>query len=344
MNHSPPDTALLQGLTVLFVEDDADVRLLLGRILGRRVGRVHTAENGQAGLEAFRAHQPDVVVTDLLMPVMDGLTMAQEIKSQGGDTPIVVITAHTDQDYFLRAIDIGIDKYVTKPVNQEALLEAVQQAALERFHHRELEQAKQDLIDTLHQTIAVLGRALESRDPYTVGHQKRVSLLAVALARELGLPEHQVDGIRLGSLIHDLGKIQVPAEILSCPRPLSDLEFALLKQHPATGHDILAGVRFPWPVAEMVWQHHEHLDGSGYPRGLQGREIILEARILTVADVVESIASHRPYRPAWGMDKALEEITTHSGAFYDPRVVRACLTILEREGEGVWTESRDAEA
>jgi HD-GYP domain-containing protein (c-di-GMP phosphodiesterase class II) len=180
--------------------------------------------------------------------------------------------------------------------------------------------------------IQAMSRTIETRDPYTSGHQRRVADLARSIAHEMGLPEDQVDGLRMAGIVHDLGKIAVPAEILSKPTKLSNIELALIKVHPQTSYDILKDIDFPWPVAEIVFQHHERMDGSGYPRGLKGDEIFLEARILMVADVVEAMASHRPYRPALGIDKALEEISQNKGILYDPEVVEVCLRLFRNKG------------
>ncbi len=196
---------------------------------------------------------------------------------------------------------------------------------------REREQTNVRLQQTLVDTIAAVGLAMEKRDPYTAGHQKRVAHLAVAIAGDLGLGEERIEGIRLGSMIHDIGKIYVPSEILSRPGRLSPAEFEIIKSHSQVGYDIVKGVDFPWPVADMILQHHERLDGSGYPRGLRDDAIILEARILAVADVVEAMASHRPYRPGLGVEAALEEVEKGAGVRYDPAVVSACLRAF-REG------------
>lgn len=180
--------------------------------------------------------------------------------------------------------------------------------------------------------IDVIVMAVESRDPYTAGHQKRVADLARAIAAELGMPPAQAEGIRIAGVIHDLGKMSIPAEILTTPRKLSDIEYSLVKTHPSTGRDILKDVDFDWPVAEMVHQHHERMDGSGYPRGLKGDEIMPEARILAVADVVEAIASHRPYRPALGIEAALNEVASRRGILYDTPAVDACLKLFRERG------------
>ncbi len=203
----------------------------------------------------------------------------------------------------------------------------------------EVEQAQEELRHSYAQlrrafegTIQILTSAVEMRDPYTAGHQQRVTRLACAIAEEMGLSDERIEGIRMAAVVHDVGKIAVPAEILSKPGRLDDLQWGMIKVHPQVGYDILKPVEFPWPVAQIVLQHHERLDGSGYPQGLSGEEIILEARILAVADVVEAMASHRPYRPARGIDKALEEISQNRGVLYDPEVVDVCLKLFTEKG------------
>ncbi len=180
--------------------------------------------------------------------------------------------------------------------------------------------------------VQAMALTVERRDPYTAGHQRRVSDLARGVAAEMGLSSHQIDGIRMAGLIHDLGKICVPAEILSKPGQLTEVEHTLIKDHPQVGYEILKGIEFPWPVAQIVLQHHERIDGSGYPAGLVGDGIIIEAKTLAVADVVEAMASHRPYRPTLGRDMALEEISKNRGVKYDPYVVDACVKLLTEKG------------
>lgn len=187
----------------------------------------------------------------------------------------------------------------------------------------------QKLHNSLMQTIQTVSLALEKRDPYTAGHQQRVTQLALAIANEMHSPSGEIDGLRLGGLVHDIGKIYIPSEILTRPGKLTDIEFMLIKTHSQVGYDILKEVDFPWPIAQMVLQHHERLDGSGYPQGLRGDVILPEAKILAVADVVEAMASHRPYRSALGMEKAVEEIKRNRGVFYDPEAVDACCRLSE---------------
>ncbi|MDD5336526.1 MAG: GAF domain-containing protein [Rhodoferax sp.] len=200
-------------------------------------------------------------------------------------------------------------------------------------HHEEI------LRKSLEESIQAIADTLEMRDPYTAGHQKRTARLAVAIASELGLPKDEVHGIHLAASIHDLGKIQVPAEILSKPSRLSDIEYMLIKTHAQAGYDILKGIEFPWPIANIVLQHHEKLDGSGYPQGLKGKQILLGACIIAVADVMEAMASHRPYRPSLGTEVALQEIERGRGTVYDAAVVDACRSLFRERRFAFQTDS-----
>lgn len=195
----------------------------------------------------------------------------------------------------------------------------------------ELEQSFQNLKKGMDSTIQAIARTVEKRDPYTSGHQMRVAALTRAIAETIGLSEDQIEGAYMAASLHDIGKIALPAEILSKPIQLTEIEISLIQAHAQAGYDILNGIEFPWPIADIILQHHERLDGSGYPRGLAGDDLSIEARIIGVADVVETMASHRPYRPSMGIDKALEEITQNSGKLYDADVVAACLKIFNEQ-------------
>ena len=203
-----------------------------------------------------------------------------------------------------------------------------------------LRESYKRLRKTLNDVVKMVVRIVEARDPYTAGHQMKVAELAAAIAQEMGLDKKRVRTIYVAGMLHDIGKIHIPAEILSKPSALTEAETNIIKTHPVVGYDILKNIDFDGPVADIVLQHHERLDGSGYPRGLKGEEILLEARILGVADVVEAMASHRPYRPAMGIDKALEEIKKYSGILYDPEVVKACLRVFEKGFR--WSEKGEA--
>jgi len=195
-----------------------------------------------------------------------------------------------------------------------------------------LKESYEKLQKTIGGIVDAITKIVETRDPYTAGHEKRVAELAAAIAVEMGFSGEQVDGIRMAATIHDIGKIYVPAEILSRPGRLSDMEFGIIKTHPAASYEILKVIDFPWPVAQIAFQHQERYNGSGYPLGLSGENILIEARILAVADVVEAMTFHRPYRPMVGTDKALEEIENNRGILYDPKAVDACLTLFRKKG------------
>ena len=197
---------------------------------------------------------------------------------------------------------------------------------------QELKESWNRLHRALEGTIQAISTTIEMRDPYTAGHQRRVARLAEAIALETALPETRVEGLKLAAEIHDIGKIYVPAEILSKPTKLTELEYTIIKTHPQAGYEILKNIEFPWPIATIVLQHHERIDGSGYPGGLKGDDILLEARILAVADVVEAMSSHRPYRPAFGLDMALKEIQANRGLLYGPEEVDACLRLFTEKG------------
>jgi putative nucleotidyltransferase with HDIG domain len=218
----------------------------------------------------------------------------------------------------------------------ERLAKLNRQLKREIEERRRAELDRQRALDTLTKamkgTVQAMAYTVETRDAYTAGHQQRVADLARAIARELNLSDDLIDGIGMASHIHDLGKIAVPAEILSKPTRLTEAELTIIKAHPEVGYEILKDVEFPWNVAEIVHQHHEKMNGSGYPRGLLGEHILLEARIMGIADVVEAMAYHRPYRQALGIDRALEEITRNRGTLYDPDVVDACLKLFSRKG------------
>ena len=198
----------------------------------------------------------------------------------------------------------------------------------------ELKESFKKLRKTLEGTVHAMAIVGEARDPYTAGHQRRVAELACAIAKEMDLHEEQIEGIRIAGLLHDIGKMSIPTEILTKPGRLTEIEFTFIKNHPQVGFDILKGIEFPWRIAQIVLQHHERLDGSGYPSGLLIRDILLEARILGVADVVEAMSSHRPYRAARGIDKALGEILENSGLLYDPKVVNICLKVFAEKRFG----------
>ena len=235
---------------------------------------------------------------------------------------LMVLQSYKTEEAFTRS-DVCILELISEEI---ALAIEIKKAQDER------QKAERRLRESLNRTIEAMAIAIEKRDPYTAGHQRRVAELSVAIAREMGLSGDRIEGIRFGAMIHDIGKIQVPLEILSKPGRLTEAEYEIIKTHPEAGYEIIKEIEFPWPIDKIVLQHHERLDGSGYPAGLKDGEISLEARIVAVADVVEAMSSHRPYRPAVGVEEALKEIEKFKGKYYDPDVVDACIRIFREKG------------
>lgn len=211
------------------------------------------------------------------------------------------------------------------------VIEYVRDITERKLADEELKKSVKKLRKILRGTVKTLASIVEARDPYTAGHQQRVARLARAIAAAMGLPKEQVHAVYMASIIHDIGKIYIPAEILSTPRKLTSTEMSLIRMHSRHGYEIIRTVEFPWPIDKIVLQHHERLNGSGYPDNLKGKEVAIEARVLAVADVVEAMASHRPYRPALGIDRALDEISQNRGVLYDPYAVDACLDLFQNE-------------
>jgi PAS domain S-box-containing protein len=211
----------------------------------------------------------------------------------------------------------------------EGLIEDI---TIRKHAEEQLHQTLDRLKKAVGATIQVLVSAVESRDPYTSGHQLRVADLARTIATEMGFPQEKIEGIRMASSIHDIGKLSIPAEILVKPTKLTNIEFSIIKEHPQSGYEMLKDVESPWPLAQIVYQHHERMNGSGYPRNLKGDEILMESRILAIADVVEAMASHRPYRPTLGIEAALEEIEKNKGILYDDIVADTCLKLFREKG------------
>lgn len=230
---------------------------------------------------------------------------------------------------------VGTGIYSARTINinnEDSLIFILRDMTERKQTDEELQRTLDSLRKAFGTTIQVMISTIEMRDPYTAGHQKRSADVARAIATEMGLDQNIIDGIRIAGTIHDIGKLAIPAEILSKPTRLTNIEFSLIKEHPQVGYAMLKDIESPWPLAEMVYQHHERMDGSGYPRKLKGDEILMEARILAVADVVEAMASHRPYRASLGIEKAVEEIQKYRDILYDKNVVDACLKLFRENG------------
>jgi PAS domain S-box-containing protein len=239
-------------------------------------------------------------------------------------------TMHQRKDGSLISTDV-IARRITWD-GQPAIMSICRDITERKNAEKQLQKTLESLRNAVGATIQVMVSAVEVRDPYTAGHQLRATDLARAIATEMGLSQDTIETIRMAGPIHDIGKLSIPAEILSKPTKLSEIEFSLIKEHAHRGFEMLKDVKSPWPLAEIVYQHHERMNGSGYPRNLKGEEILIEARILAVADVVEAMASHRPYRPGLGIDAALKEIEKNRGTFYDNAVADACLRLFREKG------------
>jgi len=339
--------------SVLIVDDDESTLKTLALIFDNKGYETETALTGREAIEKAREKPFNLALLDIKLSDMEGVELLVPLKKMYPNMVMIIITGYASLETAIRALNEGAAAYITKPLNMDEVLatvkeglekqrlvmeneklyqEAQRELAERKRAEREIQHNLEKVRKAMEGTIRAMACIVETRDPYTAGHQQRVTYLAHSIAREMGLSEERIEGIRMAGLIHDLGKIGLPAEILSKPGQINEPELSLVKTHPELGHNMLKTIDFPWPIAQMVLQHHERMDGSGYPLGLTGTEILLEARILAVADVVEAIASHRPYRPALGFKKALQEISRNSGILYDSEVVNVCLRLFVEQG------------
>ena len=334
---------------ILIVDDEKPIRHMLGEMLGMAGYECALAADASEARDLLKKQGFELIICDINMPGESGLDFIRYSVGEFPDTAAVMVSALDDPMVAETALEIGVFDYIIKPFDLNAVVISVanalrrRQLEIDNRHYREslemmvtertaeLENSIEKLQKALEASINAMALTVEMRDSYTAGHQQRVAKLADAIGKQMGLSDDLIDGLHLAGVIHDLGKIAIPAEILSKPGRISAIEFNLIKTHPEVGYNILKGMEFPWPIAKIVLQHHERIDGSGYPSGVSNEEILLEARILGVADVVEAMASHRPYRPALGIDAALEEISENKGTLYDPEVVEACLTVFKEK-------------
>ncbi|MEI6862989.1 MAG: HD domain-containing phosphohydrolase [Candidatus Omnitrophota bacterium] len=326
-------------LRILIVEDSAaDAELVARELVKEGLAHVSKIVESRDGLlKALLEFAPDIVLCDYKMPAFTAPEVLKIVKEVSPKTPFIVVSGTIGEDVAVEMMKSGAADYVMKdkifrlaPAVKRALKESSECAesmktteallASERKMHR-----------VLTETIEALSTTLEKRDPYTAGHQRRVAQLSVAIAKFMGRPENEINGLYLASLVHDIGKIGVPVEILVKPTKLNDDEMRLVRDHAKIGYDILKDIEFPWPIAQMVFQHHEKINGSGYPQGLAGEAILLESKILCVADTIEAMSSHRPYRSALGIDASLEELSCNKGIMYDPGAVDACIELFTKK-------------
>lgn len=340
---------------ILLVEDEKSIRICMGVFIGDEGHDLHMAESAPEALRLLQNNEFDIVITDICMSEMTGMQLLESIKRTSPNMQVILMTGDPTVHTAAVAVRAGASDYLVKPITRDDILKAISTALrirglenqreileesnkeysrnlelLVKERTQELNTALERLSRAMEGIILAMSTAVESRDPYTAGHQQRVAALARAIATNLGLPEDRINAVYYAALVHDIGKIGVPADFLSSPGVLRKEAMDLVREHPAIGYGILNKVEFPWPIARIMLQHHERLDGSGYPSGLTGGEIMQEALIIAVADVVEAMASHRPYRAALGIDKALAEVRKMAGILYDQKAVDSCVGLFRR--------------
>ncbi len=345
--------------TVLCVDDDVISLAAMCTYLEELGFEVKEARDGKEALEIIHSQEPDIIISDVEMPRMNGLELLKSLYDSARGIPVIMVSGAYKIQNVIRALQLGAWDFITKENFSKDIFEQTLKKTSERLdflrekqaYERNLErmvrertadlerttkgllEANENLHAMLVGTITSLVKATETRDPYTSGHMEQVSILATVIADEAGLPEDQVESVKIAALMHDIGKIAIPSMLLTKPIRLDPLEFELIKRHSVIGYDILKDIPFPWPLATIVRQHHERLDGTGYPDKLKGDAILKESQILAIADVVEAMSSHRPYRPALGVDIALDEIHRNSGVLYNPGYVDVCLQVFKNKDE-----------
>lgn len=325
---------------ILIVDDDVQVREVLHQIFLSADYDCLLAANGQEGLDVFRAEHPELVLTDLKMPVMDGIALLEGVRREDPDASVIVLTGAPDVKTAINSLKLGAYDFIMKPVNVDELLFAAERA-LERRHllierreyhallERRVEEATRELQTAYRATLEALGSALDSRDVGTEAHSRRVHGYALATAREYGVPEADIPDLEHGVLLHDIGKIGIPDAILLKAGPLTPEQWQTMRRHPEIGKRLIEGVPFLRGAIPIVYCHHEKWDGSGYPRGLRGEEIPVGARIFTVVDAFDAMTFDRPYSTAIPFDAAYTEIKRCAGSHFDPVVVEAFLRVPE---------------
>lgn len=338
---------------VLIVDDEKSIRITLCEFLKKEGFVAESAPDAVVACSMIDEKEYDVVVTDIIMPRISGMDLLSTIRKKSKTLQVIIMTGEPSVDTAIRAVQSGANDYLTKPISKDILLKTVrnatnlkrlsdEKAALEEetlYYQRQLEKLVDDRTKSLQNVmqgiIYLLTSVVEARDPYTAGHQRRVGNLSAAIAQKMGMNRETIDLVRTIGYIHDIGKISIPAEILTKPGKLSYLEYEMIKVHALKGYDMISKANLPDIIGRAIYQHHERADGSGYPQGLPDSEIISEAKILIVADVVEAMISHRPYRPALGLETALGEVEKNKGTFYNPTVVDACVALFRKDGYSI---------
>ncbi|MDP2852927.1 MAG: response regulator [Smithellaceae bacterium] len=318
---------------IMIVEDERIVaRDLARQLTDLDYDVVATAYSGEEAVAKVAELHPDLVLMDIVLAgKMDGIQAAEKITALSG-TPVVYLTAYADDKTFGRAKLTGPSGYILKPVEKKQLQATIELALNRQGIELNLQKNHARIYESMKGTIEAIAETIELRGPYTPGHHDRISRLAIAIAREMGLTDFQVEGIELASAIYDIGMVNIPADILKEAERLEGYKLAMYQTYPGAAYDTLKKIECMWPLAYIVLQHRECYDGSGFPKGIKGEAILIEARILAVAHALEELTTHRSYRRACPLSDALENISTNSGKKYDPEVVAACLRLFKEKG------------
>ena len=333
-----------RNIKVLVIDDDPRILDLICKVLKKYEFELFTASNGDQGVELFKKEKPSVVLSDINMPDMSGIEILKIVKYISPITQVIVISGVGTTTDVIDTLRLGASDYLVKPFNTDLLIHTVircverYELIMERIGRKEtlakeVRERTAALTATFYETVKALGLLTEKRDPYTAGHQHRVALLGMEIGRRLNLTQKEIEIIKVAGLLHDIGKVAVPVELLVKPSKLSTPEIHLIKIHPQASYDIIKDIPFVESLGKdvsiMVLQHHERLDGTGYPKGLTSDELELESKILSVSDVIEAMSSHRPYRAAFDMITTKAEIIDKSGSYYSPECVEVCLRLIE---------------
>jgi len=320
--------------TILHVDDDETSRYTVRRIIEQTGYEVKEAATGTEALQKAQ-EQPDLIVLDVNLPDINGFEVCKKLKAdpKTAQIPVLHLSAtFMDDQSKAEGLESGADGYLTHPVEPLVLIATIKSLLRIREAEKELRRSHAKLERNLRGMIDVISETIEMRGLYPPGHHQRVAKLAVAVAREIGLTDFQVEGIEFVANFYDIGLINIPSEILQNDERLDGTKLTLYRNYPGIGHNLLKKIEFPWPFADIVLQHGECFDGSGFPHGIKGEEILIEARVLAVAAALDGLMTHKSFRNAFPLSEALEKISSHSGSKYDPKVVDACLRLFKEKG------------
>jgi len=334
---------------IMVVDDEKSIRKTFEYFLKNDGHEVYLAEDTNTAKNISLVQDLDLVITDIIMPKSTGIELLKEIKSKNPDIPVIIMTGEPTVETAKEAVKRDAHDYLIKPVSKGNLLKATAyalEAKKLKDEKAKLEQEKAkysqnlellvqkktvELQKAVNGTIETIAKILEKKDPYTAGHVARVGSIALAIAKKMELSIEQQKRIYFSGNLHDIGKLLIASEILSKPGKLSPGEFEVIKEHVQNGYELTKDIKLPWQVSDIILQHHERIDGSGYPNGLKGNEIQLGAKILAVADVIEAMTAHRPYRAGFGIDVALDEIKNNAGKLYDKEVSDNAIELFEKD-------------